>query len=229
MPNTAHDECVDFGCNEETETLCDNGKAKWCCPNNELCGEGSNQCVQSDGMCSYALIATPTTTKTYECAYKFVDTPSFGKTYECAYRFIDNPTSSKTYECSYEIVSEKNSDGVEIMGIKVVKPCANSSYYCNLQYSDETCNTSISDWITTGKTIYGSCSQPSESYSGCTLTTNSPDKIMQAVKPCPSNQYCYLKYKDDKCTTASDNISGIIYGVCLAPNSSNAICPVPQK
>ena len=52
MPNTAHTQCVDLQCNEETETLCDNGKVKWCCPNTEICSQTARVCTKSDGMCS---------------------------------------------------------------------------------------------------------------------------------------------------------------------------------
>ena len=269
MPNTARNQCVDLQCDEETETMCDNGEAKWCCPNTEICSTTPGECIQSDGMCSYFFLE-PTVTKTYDCAYTF-----------------NEPVVTKTYDCAYRLTSKTRADGTETIGLESVKSCANSSLYCNLQYGDEACGktapadtpvggiiygtcappntsnkgctadvnkkgvltvqkpcanpslycnlqygdescgkTAPSD--TVGKTIYGTCAPPNTSNKGCTADVNKKG-VLTVKQPCPSNQYCHLRYADEQCTAASADAVGVIYGVCLTPDSSSAVCPVPQK
>ena len=271
MPNATQTQCVDLQCDEATETLCETDKAKWCCPNTELCGATYKQCAKSDGMCSYVFLE-PVVTKAYDCAYKFTE-----------------PTITKTYDCAYKMTSETRADGTETIGLEMVKKCSNSSLYCNLKYSDEGCSIRSADKTAIGTIIYGSCSPPNASYEGCTVTVNEKASVVTVEKPCqdsslycnlkysdercstkainktasgtiiygscsppnasyegctmtlnvstvlsvgqpcPASQYCFLKYADEQCTYASNTISGTIYGVCLVPNSSNAVCPIPTK
>ena len=108
MPNTARNQCVDLQCNDETETLCDNGRAKWCCPNTEICGMMAGECIKSDGMCSYVFLEQKVT-KTYDCAYIF-----------------NEPVVAQEYDCAYKMVSDTYEDGFETVDFVEVKPCANS-------------------------------------------------------------------------------------------------------
>ena len=214
MPNETQDKCLEVACDEETETLCDNGEAKWCCPNTELCTEEYQQCDQSDGMCAYEFVGEATTTKSYDCSYKFVG----------------EATTTKSYDCAYELTTEIREDGTETVRPKPIegKTCADSSHYCNLMYADETCSTNASKSTAIGETIYGVCSPMGEANTSCPVVTLRPDKIMDVSDACADpSHYCNLMYADEWCGTnasASTAIGETIYGVCSPMGEANTSC-----
>ena len=110
--------------------------------------------------------------------------------------------------------------------LELVEPCENSNLYCNLRYKDKGCATTAD--ATASGLIYGSCSPTAASYAGCNVTVDSSN-VLHAGMKCPGSQYCYLKYDDEDCTAAPANKTGTIFGVCLAMDSSNAVCPVPKN
>ena len=209
MPNTARNQCVDLQCNEETETMCDNGEAKWCCLNTEICSTIAGECIQSDGMCS-AIFSEPKVTKTYDCAYKF-----------------NEPVVTKTYDCAYKMVSATHEEGFETVDFVEVKPCANSSLYCNLKYADETCATVAPDGTAVGEIIYGACSEMGRGDALCSASVDDTN-VLEVVKPCAnSSHYCNLKYADTSCDTVAPDgtTSGeIIYGACSEMGRGDALC-----
>ena len=147
------------------------------------------------------------------------------KEYDCAYTF-NEPTVSKAYDCAYEITDDVIS-GVETIGFREIKGCKDG-LYCHLKYTDQSCGTSAPADIAVGQTIYGSCSPMNSSYTGCTVSVDQTN-VLEAITPCPSDQYCHLKYKDESCTSAGAEISGAVHGVCLPMNSSSAVCPPPTQ
>ncbi len=191
MPNATQTQCVNLQCDEVTETLCATQKAKWCCPNTELCGTTAGVCVKSDGMCS---------------------------------AIFSEPKVSKTYDCAYKMVAHTRSAGLETIDLEEVKACANLALYCNLTYADDSCSTTATAGTPIGTTLYGTCAPMNTSYTGCTSVIDSSTTI-QEIKQCPSSQYCHLKYTDEQCTAASASAQDLLFGVCLAMNSSNALCP----
>ena len=209
MPNATQTQCVDLQCDEATETLCATQKAKWCCPNTELCGTTAGVCIKSDGMCS-AIFTEPTVTKTYDCAYKF-----------------NEPVVTKTYDCAYTMVSSTRKDGTRTIDFQEVKACDNPSLYCNLRYSDTTCNEMAPSNIANGTTIYGSCSPMNIALNQCTATVDMSN-MMQEVKACDNpSLYCNLRYSDTSCdTNAPSNVANgtTIYGSCSPMNTALNQC-----
>ena len=237
MPNTARNQCVDLQCDEETQTMCDNGEAKWCCPNTEFCDSIAGKCIKSDGMCM-VIFAEPKVTKTYDCAYTFNE-PKVTKTYDCAYTFnepkvtktydcaytFNEPKVTKTYDCAYKLVNTTRSDGTETIDLKEVKPCSNPSYYCNLNYTDEGCTTNAPANIK-GQVLYGACSPLEEKYTSCTMSVD-VSSTLSVVKPCSNpSYYCNLNYTDEGCATnAPANIKGqVLYGACSPLEEKYASC-----
>ena len=208
-PNETADMCIDVTCDEVTETLCETDKAKWCCPNTELCGTTAGVCIKSDGMCS-AIFTEPTVTKTYDCAYKF-----------------NEPVVTKTYDCAYKMVAHTRSDGLETIDLQEVKACANSALYCNLTYADESCGKTADAGTPIGTTLYGTCAPMNTSYSGCTSVIDNTN-VLQEVKACAnSSLYCNLQYADESCGKTADagTPSGTtLYGTCAPMNTSYSGC-----
>ena len=221
MPNTARNQCVDLQCNEETETMCDNGEAKWCCPNTEICDSIAGKCIKSDGMCSY-IFSDPQMTKTYDCAYTFKK-PVVTKTYDCAYTF-KKPTVTKNYDCAYEI-KRVTKQGIDTLEIKAVKACENAGLYCNLQYSDQTCGT-IAPSNSDNTILYGACSPISGTHTECKATVDR-DSTLTVVKACDNpDLYCNLQYSDQTCGTTADSTSDntILYGACSPVSGTHTEC-----
>ena len=110
--------------------------------------------------------------------------------------------------------------------VQEVKACDNSGLYCNLQFSDISCNKDAPSNIANDTTIYGSCSPMNGAYRQCTQTIDTSNMV-QEVKTCPSKQYCNLKYTDTNCTIAGSSAQGLLYGICAEMNSGQAVCPMP--
>ena len=111
--------------------------------------------------------------------------------------------------------------------LSVLKPCSNPSYYCNLNYIDEGCTTNAPTNIN-GQVLYGACSPLEENYTSCAMSVDAKASLTE-IKSCPPAQYCSLRYKDENCSQAEASFQGTLYGICIEPNSSNIVCPIPKN
>ena len=200
--------------------------------------------------CAYTF-KEPIVSATYDCAYTLTDATlagvatiglkeekGCGTGLYCHLRYSDTscgttaPANTAVGTTIYGSCSPMNSSytgctmTVDQSNVLSVEKSCGEGLYCHLRYSDTSCGTTASA-DTKNRVIYGSCSPMNSSYTGCTMTVDQSN-VLDVITPCPSSQYCHLKYKGQTCTTAPADMTGVIYGVCLAPNSSSTVCPPPE-
>ena len=197
--------------------------------------------------CAYTF-NEPTVSKTYDCAYEITDDVISGVAtigfreikgckdgLYCHLKYADTtcgasaPSDIAVGQTIYGSCSPMNASytdctvSVDQTNVLTPKKECKDGLYCHLKYTDTTCGTSAPAEIN-NTTIYGSCSPMNASYTGCAVSVDQTN-VLEAITPCPSNQYCHLKYQDEMCTAAGASITGSVHGVCLAMNSSRAVCP----
>ena len=197
--------------------------------------------------CAYTF-NEPTVSKAYDCAYEITDDVISGVEtigfreikgckdgLYCHLKYTDQscgtsaPADIAVGQTIYGSCSPMNSSytgctvSVDQTNVLTPQKECKDGLYCHLKYTDMTCRTSASANIN-NTTIYGSCSPMNSSYTGCAVSVDQTN-VLTPITPCPSNQYCHLKYKDDVCTAAGSDINDVVHGVCLAMNSSSTVCP----
>ena len=248
------DEATEILCSNDTDRwCCDN--TLLCGKTSNECTSSTGWCaytfaeptVTKEYDCAYTF-NEPTVSKTYDCAYEITDDVISGVAtigfreikgckdgLYCHLKYADTtcgtsaPADIAVGQTIYGSCSPMNASytacTVSVDQTNVLTPekeCKNG-LYCHLKYADMTCGTSASAEVNNA-IIYGSCSPMNSSYTSCTVSVDQTN-VLEAITPCPSNQYCHLKYKDESCTSADAEISGAVHGVCLPMNSSSAVCP----
>lgn len=96
--------------------------------------------------------------------------------------------------------------------------------YCYLKWTTDDCSSEAES--TGAPTLYGRC-LPIDSVNGICKQTYTAKLELTAIKSCPSDQYCYLKWAGENCTSTVETFAGAnpFYGVCLSLDSVNAVCP----
>ncbi len=139
---------------------------------------------------------------------------------KCSYNY-DNPNSVQT---SYADCIYSNAQPTDRQNLSMtVQQACPSGQYCYLKWSTENCSSTVSD--SGSDPIYGRC-LPLDSTSASCKITYSENLELSAIQSCPSNQYCYLKWSDENCSsTVGDTGANPFHGVCLELDSVNAVCP----
>lgn len=96
--------------------------------------------------------------------------------------------------------------------------------YCYLKWTEDGCSSTATDFG--APTLYGRC-LPIDSVNAVCRNTYKEKVELTAIKSCPSDQYCYLKWAEENCASEITNDVGAdpFYGVCLALDSVTAVCP----
>ena len=111
------------------------------------------------------------------------------------------------------------------------EPC-DEGEYCALGYADEECGNTVADGVgyannanATPAMIYGACKKPYTYSYECEAANGGFN--MTETTGCPAAKYCSLQWQSitETCTAAGNDITGPIYGVCLARDSYNPSCP----
>lgn len=98
-----------------------------------------------------------------------------------------------------------------------------SGQYCYLKWTTDSCSSETE--ASGAPTLYGRC-LPLDSTSASCRITYSASLELTAIQSCSSNQYCYLKWAGENCTSeVSASGANPFYGVCLDLDSVNAVCP----
>ena len=121
---------------------------------------------------------------------------------------------------STDAYCKKRSD--DNLNMTATKQCP-TGQYCYLNWSTENCSSTVS--ASGSDPIYGRC-LPLDSTSASCKITYSENLELSAIQSCPSNQYCYLKWSDENCSsTVGATGANPFHGVCLELDSVNAVCP----
>ena len=246
--------CTTFGGVWENDTCA--------CPDGYVFDAETDQCTESDGLCSYNYDNPNSVQVSYaDCVYTNVIMDASQESYaDCIYSNAD-PASGETLsmsaqqscpsgqycylkwnteDCSSTAGStgtttlygrclpldsvnaycKKHSD--DNLNMTATKQCP-TGQYCYLNWSTENCSSTVS--ATGSDPIYGRC-LPLDSTSASCKITYSENLELSAIQSCPSNQYCYLRWSDENCSsTVGATGANPFHGVCLELDSVNAVCP----
>ena len=188
-------------CFENEELTCSDQKGnEWCCGKDQdgnptICGTEYEQCIVSNGICSYKA------TEQEKISYS-----------DCSYKVTGQQKTSYS-DCSYSV--SKSGD------VEPVQDCP-ASQYCYLSFKESDCSVAAHgrdiDTI-----IYGVCIQQTSNDGTYCKTTFETDSVIP-VQDCPNaNEYCYLSFKESNCSVAAHgrDIDTIIYGVCIQQTSND--------
>ena len=115
---------------------------------------------------------------------------------------------------------KKRSD--DNLNMTATKQCP-TGQYCYLKWTTDSCSSETE--ASGAPTLYGRC-LPLDSTSASCKITYSENLELSAIQSCPSNQYCYLKWSDENCSsTVGSTGANPFHGVCLDLDSVNAVCP----
>ena len=188
--------CTNFGGVWENEACA--------CPEGYIFDTETDQCVVSDGQCSYNY-NNPNSVKV-----KYAD---------CAYA-NNTPTGAKeSYaDCIYSNAQPTDKQNLSM----TAQQACPSGQYCYLQWATDDCSSTVG---ASGSTpIYGRC-LPLDSVDAYCKKRYSGTLNISPTKQCPTGQYCYLNWSTENCSsTLSSAGSNPLYGRCLPLNSSSASC-----
>lgn len=224
-----------------------------CLPTDGLCScdfTPPTTTIESNCSCKFT---APTTTIEATCAYDFSisedGTTSFSLTpgyttcpsgQYCYLKYTDtgcgsSATASHTgtlYGACTDLTLVNQGCPVQTTSTQPFSECTGcgNGQYCYLKYTDTECATSAAaNAGSTGETIlYGACTDLTLVNQGCPVETSSTQPFSNCTG-CSNGQYCYLKYQtysSGKCTDASANHNGKLYGSCLALPSTSSFCPI---
>lgn len=122
---------------------------------------------------------------------------------------------------SIDATCKKRTNGT--INMIATKSCP-TGQYCYLKWTEDSCSSTATDFG--ASTLYGRC-LPIDSVNAVCRNTYKEKVELTAIKSCPADQYCYLKWTEENCASEITNNDGAdpSYGVCLALNSVNAVCP----
>ncbi len=206
---------------------------------NHYCADG--QCVECGGLTMLNEAKTACVcdlTQSVSCTDENNNSWCCGNGLVCD---ITQPNGCKTGEglCEYELTTQSQTSFANcsynfsitngVSSIQKVQGCPLGDY-CALRYTDSTCNSSsVAAADYTGQ-LYGVCLRRTVMGSAaCNAIGNGV--TWRQIQGCSVGQYCALNWADENCVTASNDILGSIYGVCVSrtTRSSNAQCPVTQQ
>ena len=150
----------------------------------------------------------------------------------CSYTFTV-PEIVQAYEsdCAYKFTIVET-DGVITTTLNPIsgKTCdTDTGQYCILNWANENCENSISDYTTGTTTIYGRCSPRSEYYNVCPINIDNDVKLTETKSCISDNTYCSIKWGNKSCKSISDyssDSSQELFGVCLMRDGSgDTACP----
>ena len=190
--------CTNFGGVWENEACA--------CPEGYIFDTETDQCVVSDGQCSYNY-NNPNSVKV-----NYAD---------CAYANNTPTGAQESYaDCIY---SNARPTDKQNLSMTAQQACP-SGQYCYLQWATDDCSSTVG---ASGSTpIYGRC-LPLDSVDAYCKQRSSGTLNISPTKQCPSGQYCYLNWSTEDCSsTLSAAGSNPLYGRCLPLNSSSASCRI---
>ena len=133
--------------------------------------------------------------------------------------FTDDVTGTIYGVCSPLATNEGNC----IKGVELTeRQGCGAGRYCNLNYTDENCGTTLSD--NAHDIMWGRCNTYVFSENTCERPIT-----MRPTSHCPTGKYCFLNWTSDTaCTTPGDSHSGPIYGTCVTLDKNTGTCPYNQ-
>lgn len=188
--------CTNFGGVWENEACA--------CPEGYIFDTETDQCVVSDGQCSYNY-NNPNSVKV-----KYAD---------CAYANNTPTGAQESYaDCIY---SNAQPTDRQNLSMTVQRACP-AGKYCYLKWATDDCSSTVG---ASGSTpIYGRC-LPLDSVDAYCKKRYSGTLNISPTKQCPTGQYCYLNWSTENCSsTLSSAGSNPLYGRCLPLDSSTASC-----